>query len=279
MRTVQCLGVGLIALACEEAQTIPDESATAGAGGSSGSAPASAKPSPPSDSSASNAAGSAGQEAVSPSVDASPLPDTAAPVLDASSPSDTPAPPGATGQVGAVGVAGPPAGTAGCSEPPFRECAEYEPTPFAVPADCSMPWLVSFEPPAFSTTEMTFEVTLACVDGLDTSPWRVTIMGYIPEQGIWDQFYSDMTDEGVLKTDGDTWTLRIVANSIDETTLADVDPCAGWMVGYESGLAGTEASFGIVANRTVPTTRPVAPVFEPSEIPLSLLCEPIPFAP
>ena len=116
-------------------------------------------------------------------------------------------------------------------------------------------------------------------------------MGYIPSQGVWDEFYWTASSVKDIEQVGDEWTYRLNADSIDETVLADVDPCAGWMVGVEPPSSSAEcpgaggctsgdtiAGYGLLPGRTVATSNPVGPVFTPDEVPLELLCETIPFA-
>ena len=55
-----------------------------------------------------------------------------------------------------------------CDASPFAQCQDYVSSPAELPTDCSLPRLVSFTSPTFSTTEMFFDVTVDCL-GVDAS--------------------------------------------------------------------------------------------------------------
>ena len=151
-----------------------------------------------------------------------------------------------------------------CSSSPFPECADYEPIAIETPTDCSVPRLVSFTPPIFSPAGMEFDITLACIGDPDEIPHLVTVLGYIPSQGLWDEFNASYWTFSEPAPDGSV-QVTIPVDSIDETVLADVDPCAGWMVGFSTSVDGVERYWGMVATHTVETRRPVAAVTQPNE--------------
>ena len=177
-------------------------------------------------------------------------------------------PPDGSSSAGASGSgaadAGPPV-----DERPFR-CLEStgldSPTCDAItpPADdCSVPRLVDVKMEPFSTDEFHVSITVEC-GAFPDHVNDVSLMGYLPSQGIWDGFHSGSWLNDVLEIREDSWTFSMNVSAIDETTLHDVETCSGWFVGL--------GQYAMTREVTEAAGRGVGPVMKAEEVPEGVRC-------
>lgn len=162
-------------------------------------------------------------------------------------------------------------------------CDELPPPP-VIDASCTTPALEDVRIEPFSLDGFRMEVRVRCAplpaqryDGDGGIVGHVRFMAYIAAQDVWDELYATSNlDHVITGVDGD-WKFAVPVTHIDETTLDDIQRCAGWFVGltYSGPLPnGTNValSFALTDRVTERASRGVGPVMTADEIPSAVRC-------
>jgi len=153
----------------------------------------------------------------------------------------------------------------------LTQCAPPEP----LPGECAHPVLVDHEIGPFDDGGFDLSVEIACAP----PPERfndLAFMAYIPDQGIWDELYSNNTPADWIEPLGDDrFRAGLRVMGIDETVLADIERCAGWFVGF-NGVEPSGQNYALTRD-AVEAVAGVGAVMEPAEVPESIRCTTIAF--